>query len=670
MNIPEILSKLTVEEKAILLTGAASMNTAEVERLGIRPVYLADGPHGVRAGFDEDCTAFPCLAMAGATWNKDLIYEMGVGIADDCIEHGINTILGPGINIKRTPVCGRNFEYFSEDPVLTGELTASYINGVQSKGVGACLKHFALNNQEKYRSETSIEVDMRVMREIYLKGFEIAVKKSNPYSVMCAYNKVYSIWCSENKFLLTDVLRNEWGYEGLMMSDWGAVRDICKAVTAGMDLQMPKNGNIVDQIKRGLENGAVKMEDVDRALTRLMKFIENNTPKKTEEYDRDKQHKIACKVASEGIVLLKNERNVLPITPEKYKKIAVIGGFAESPLTAGQGSAEVYASEKYRPSPLDELRARLGDKVEIKYMPIFDRRSFPDKMIWPETGKWHDFVYGCDAIIVFAGAMESEDTEQFDRRSLEYNPNYSFVIKHMTYANKNVILVNQSGSAMIFDDWKKNVPAIVHTWLGGEATGSAIADVLTGEVNPSGKLSETFPKVMRNDLEYPGDGLKVCYKEGFDVGYRYYDKHPEEIEYPFGHGLSYTSFKIENFELTKTDSTVALTLSITNTGDRDGSEVLQLYVSKEASCVSRPVKELKAFEKVSLKANETKRVTVSLEISDLAYFNLCMNEWVVEPGTYKIMLGTSSRNIVFTENIQLDRAAPYTVFGNSVTMIG
>lgn len=670
MDICNIISQMTIEEKAILLTGAASMNTAELKHLGIQSVYMADGPHGVRADVEKNCTSFPCLAMVGATWNKDLVYQMGVALADDCIENGINTILGPGINIKRTPLCGRNFEYVSEDPVLSGEIGAAYINGVQSRGVSACLKHFALNNQEKYRMNISSEVDIRVMREIYLRGFEIAIKKSNPYSVMCAYNKVNAIYCSENKYLLTDVLRDEWKYDGIVISDWCAVHDICKSVVAGLDLQMPKNSNIVNQITAGIKSGSVTMAEIDNAVERLLKFIQKNNPVKAEEYDRKRQHEIALKVAREGIVLLKNDHDVLPINAKKNKKIAVIGEFAEKPLIAGQGSAQVYPLHEYISNPINEFKKRFGDDVEVKYLSVFKSDAFPQKAIWGDINKWREFVAGCDAVIVFAGAMISEDTEQFDRRSMEFNPNYSFVIENIAKVNRNVVVVVQSGSAMIFEDWKDKVAGIVQMWLAGEAAGEAILDVLTGEYNPSGKLSETFPKVERKDLEYPGDGLKVKYNEGLDVGYRYYDKHTEEISYPFGFGLSYTKFEFSDFYLNKKDKTVDFEFKIKNTGDVDGSEVVQLYIGKEESCVTRSIKELKAFDKVFLKKGESKNISLSLEIEDLSYFNICLNKWTVEPGKYKFMIATSSQDIIYCENVLIENKDIYTMRTNSNAVMG
>ncbi len=670
MDISKIISQMTLEEKAIMLTGAANMSTAEITRLGIAQLHMADGPHGIRADRKENCTAFPCLAMAGATWNKDLIYEMGVALAKECIEHNINTILGPGINIKRTPLCGRNFEYVSEDPVLSGEIAAAYINGVQSMGVSTCLKHFALNNQEKNRMTISSEADIRVMREIYLRGFEIAIKKSNPYSVMCAYNKVNSVYCSENKYLLNDILREEWGYDGCVISDWCAVHDICKSVSAGLDLQMPKNPNIVNQITIGTEHGRVSVEAIDKAIERLLKFIAKNNRVKAEKYNRDMQHEIARKVAGEGIVLLKNEHNVLPITPKKNKKIAIIGEFAENPLISGQGSAMVYPAEEYISVPIDALKKRLNQEVEIKYLPVFSSRSFPENAIWGDIEKWTNFVAGCDAVIVFTGDMLSEDTEQFDRRTIEFNPNYSFVIENVAKVNRNVIVVIQSGSAMILDDWKDKVAGIVQMWLAGEAAGDAIADVLTGAINPSGKLSETFPSLLRKDLQYPGDGLKVCYTEGLDVGYRYYDKHPEEICYPFGFGMSYTKFDFSDFSVTQNEETVDIDLCIKNIGEYEGSEVLQLYIGKKESCVSRSIKELKAFKKVNLMSGENKNITLSVAIRDLSYFNVCLNKWVVEPGVYTLMLGTSSRDIFYSKDIFIDSEVDYTIKTNAQAMMG
>ena len=670
MNLDKIISELTLEEKATLLTGAGSMSTADIRRLQIPVKTFADGPHGVRMSGTDDCIMFPSLSTACATWDKSLMYTMGEALADDCMAHGVDAILGPGANIKRTPVCGRNFEYFSEDPVLTGEMAAAYINGVQSKGVGTCLKHYAMNNQERDRLETSVEVNLRVMREIYLRGFEIAVKKSAPHSIMCSYNKVHSIWCSENKHLLTDILRNDWGYEGCMVSDWGAVRNECRAVMAGMDLQMPANGGIVAAIHNGLAQGQVTEEAINTAVKHVLHFVYRSTPERANPMTREVKHDIARRVATDGIVLLKNENNVLPLTKEKYKKIAVIGEYAENPLITGQGSAEVYTDKRYLETPLEELKKAFGEDVEIKYKEIYSRRSFPANMIWTAYDEWLRFVDGCDAVLFFAGSMESEDTEQFDRRTLELNPNVEFVINAITRVNKNVVVVLQSGSALILGDFRKKVAGILQTYLGGEGAGGAVADVLTGKVNPSGKLPETFPTVMRTDMEYPGDGLKVVYNEGFDVGYRYYDKHPQEICYPFGYGLSYTNFDYSDMCAALDGNTIRVSLSVANTGDFDGAQVLQLYTAKDQSCVTRSPKELKAFEKVFVKKGETVKVDLEIPVSDIAYFNVMLNEWIVEPGAYRVMLGASSRDIFFEKEILVDGNAPYTINHFATAMVG
>ena len=670
MNLDAIVKELTLEEKAKLLTGATSMTTGEVEKLNLKAKRFADGPHGVRTTPEDKCTLFPNLCCVGATWDKNLVYELGQALGDECIEHGIDMLLAPGINIKRTPLCGRNFEYFSEDPLIAGELGAAYINGLQSRGVGASLKHYALNNQEIGRNTVSVEIDLRVMREIYLKGFEIAVKKAKPQSVMCSYNKVFSVWVSENKYLLTDILKKEWGYEGFVVSDWGAVQDICRCLCAGLDLQMPTNANIVEQVTAGLAEGRISMEVIDNAVKAMLRFLYIGKAQAVKPYDRAQQHAIARKIAADGIVLLENRNNALPLTAQKYKKIAVMGEYAVAPLLSGQGAAEVYPGEENIDSPLDELKKALGEDVEFTYLETFKRRELPSQMIWPQRRVWEAFVKDADAVVIFAGALESEDTEQFDRITTTMNPNFEYVIDRVAKFNPNVIVVLQSGSALIPGAWRKKVNGLVQMWLGGESAGGAIADVLTGKVNPSGKLTETFALTARTDLEYPGDGLKVRYSEGFDIGYRYYDKHPEQIAYPFGFGRSYTSFDYSDFAVTRNGDKLELSMNLRNTGDTDGSEVIQVYVSKEESMVTRAVKDLKAFEKVFLKAGESKQVRIGLDVQELAYYNVMLNQWVVEPGEYEIMFATSARDILCSKLIEIDDPVPFSLKVTGTTMIG
>ena len=667
MDIKNIIGKMTIKEKAELLTGDGGMLTHAIERLVIPAKNFADGPHGVRHDKDENCTSFPNLCCAAATFDTDLLHQMGVALAKDCIEHDVDMLLGPGINIKRYANCGRNFEYMSEDPVLSGELGAAYINGLQSLGVAASLKHYALNNQEKDRLQISVEADERSLREIYLKGFEIAVKKSNPVSVMCAYNKYQSIWCSENKYLLNDILKEEWGFKGFVVSDWGAVQNTGRAIAAGLDLQMPHNWKMAENIESAINSGVLSEDRLNDAVERFLNFVLSQKSEKGG-YDRKAQHEVARNVAASGVVLLKNENEVLPITEEKYKTIAVIGEYGKTPLSYGQGSAEVFPHDEYVESPLTELEKALPN-TKFKYEPFYEKRSLSDVMLWPRKGAFGTFIKDCDLILMFVGAMESEDTENFDRRTLELNPNQEMFIEAAANAGKKVVVICQSGSAMIFGKWRNRVDGILQMWLGGEAAGGGIADVLTGKVNPSGRLPETFPKKARYDLD-TGNGLVVKYSEGLEVGYRYYDSHPEEIAYPFGFGLSYTNFEYNGASLNSKGENLEISFTLKNTGEADGAEVVQLYSAKPLSCVSRVPKELKVFKKVFLKAGEEKTVTLSLPVCDLAYYNPALKEWVVEPGNYKLYIASSSRDVRLTLDFECNDAVPYTIKQISEGMIG
>lgn len=663
------INELAFDEKANFLTGFANMQTFAIKEKGINSINLADGPHGIRASVDDNCTHFPSLCSLASSWNVDTAYKMGEALAIDCIAHNIDVLLGPGVNIKRHILCGRNFEYLSEDPVLAGELAAGYINGLQKLGVKACLKHFAVNSQEYDRLTISAEVDERVLREIYLKPFEIAVKKSNPASVMCAYNKVNGIWCSENKYLLTDILRNEWKFNGVVISDWGAVQNISRAIKAGLDLQMPPNPKIVAQLTEAVQKGLIKTEEIDSAVQRMLSFVEN-TKKPEINYNRDKQHEAAKQIAAEGMVLLKNKNNLLPITADKYKKVAVIGEYAVSPLIAGQGSAMVNQQASYTDNPLEELKKRLPE-IEFKYLEMYKKRELPADMMWPQSVPFRREIADCDLLLFFAGSMESEDTEFFDRKTATLNQNVGLFIKSAKVINKPIALILQNGGALILDKCENQADAILETWLGGEAAGSAVADILCGNINPSGKLAETFPNKMRTDLEYPGDGYKVEYKERFDVGYRYYDKHPEEILYPFGHGLSYTEFEYNNLVCNNNNGNLKITLDLTNTGDFDGAEVVQLYIGDPVSTVVKPIKELKKFKKVFLKVGETKQVCFELCPNDYAYYNLMLREYVTENGRYDIYIGASSQDIRLTTSFMYtNEASPYSVNCTGEAMIG
>ncbi len=659
MEIREIIEQMTLEEKALILTGTDSRVLNGVERLGVPTKEIIDGPQGVRVEKEDNATAFPAPVSIASSWNKETARRVGEALAADCIKQNCDMLLAPGINIKRFANCGRNFEYFSEDPIVAGVLSGEYIKGLESKGVGTSLKHYALNNQERNRLRTSVEVDLRTMNELYLKPFRIAIEKGKPTSIMCSYNKIHSIWAAENEYLLTKTLRDRFGYEGFVVSDWGAVHDICRSLEAGLDLQMPRNAEIASQIKKGLEEGRLSEETLDRAVENMLRFLLK--PKaKDEGYNRDRQHEIARQAAEEGIVVLKNE-NVLPILPRKVKKIAVVGEYAVRPIFVGQGSVEVYPEDEYVSTPLEALKKAFGDEVEVEYHDFHIKMSeLSEKMIWGQVGKWHRVAEESDAVIIFTGSLTAEDSEQYDRTSLYYRPEFNFVIEHIARHNPNTVVVSEAGGVMIPGDWLEDVGAYLHMWTAGEACGEAIANILTGKVNPSGKLTETFPKRPRTDIDN-GDRYKVCYREGMDVGYRYYDKHPDEILYPFGFGLSYTRFEYSGFTVAEEDGRIIAEVDIKNAGEYDGAEAVQLYFAKEKSIVSRPIKELLGFEKVFVKKGETERVRIEVKTSELAYFNQMLDDFVVESGEYRFMIAASSQDIKDTKALYIEGDNRYTI---------
>lgn len=669
MNVTEMLAQMTLEEKARILTGGAeSLSTAGVERLGVPCKRLADGPNGLRDYTPgTNCTTLPSVCAVGATWSRQAALKAGQVIANDCIHHGRQMILGPGLNIKRNALNGRNFEYVSEDPVLTGEIAGHIIRGVEEKGIGTSPKHFAINSQEINRTETSAEIDERTMREIYLRGFERAIRIGSPTSVMCAYNKINSIWCSENKALLTEILRDDWGYEGLVVSDWGAVHDEVKAVCAGLDLRMPGNPDMAELIKQGLEAGRITEADVDRAAARVLEFLLKPVPR-DEGYDRDAQHRAAQDIAREAICLLRNDRNLLPITAKKYKKICVTGEYAVKPYINGQGSAEVFTEPDYVDSPLECLRRALPD-VQIDYFDYLPAKH-PDRMLWHYFREKMPNIESYDLVLVFTGVQPSEDSENLDRGDNHLAGYIEDVLRNVTLHNPNCALILTSGSSTFRSVRADQFPAIVQMWPTGEGAGAAIADVLTGRVNPSGKLSETFPVRMRTDIDLVGDGLKQEYTEKWRVGYRYYDLHPEEIWFPFGHGLSYTSFTYANSSLVKADGGWDVSFELTNSGEMDGAEVVQVYLSDPVSTMTKPVKELKQFDKVFLKAGETRRVRFHLTDEDFAYYNVMLHRWVVENGRYDVHICASSRDIRLTESLVYDDPACYTMRKLQEDMIG
>ncbi len=674
MNIEKILSELTFEEKATLLTGAKALSSAAIDRLGVSGIEMSDGPHGVRRllgnpNCPQEChitggdVCFPTASAVGSSWSRETAFTAGSAIALDCKEEGIDMLLAPAVNMKRLPNCGRNFEYYSEDPHLSGILGASFINGVQSEGVGTSLKHFAINNQEIERGTINVEIDEKTMREYYLKVFEILLKHCNPTSVMCAYNKINGIWCSENRYILTELLKEEWGYDGLVVSDWGAVHDITKCLKAGLDLQMPRNSEIYEQLKTSLDKGLITMPEIDRAVRKMLEFIDriNSMKKEKTPYNRENQHKKAYNAACECITLLRNDNNILPVTDSKYKKIAVFGNVAKDVLFMGGGSSKVSIESSSVDIPLDYIKKN-ADGITVDYYPIFEN-GFIDEGVVHRVNAVNQAY---DAVLFFVGdnyGMDCE-TESFDRDNIKF-PNYvNAAIEKAVAKFKNLVLILQTGSAVLPYRWEK-VPAVIQMWYTGEAAGSAIADVLFGKVNPSGKLSETFIKKERTDLDYPGDGTKVNYSEKLNVGYRYYDKHPEDVWFPFGHGISYTTFeysdmKINNTSITSDEFVVKVSLKVKNTGSVSGKEVVQLYIAPLDNIVERPIKELVGFDKIELAANEEKTVEFTLNEQDFAYYNICLHGWHVESGCYKIMAAASSTDIRLSETISVKYDTDYT----------
>ena len=678
-NYKELIKQMTFEEKAALLTGGAALTTGSCERLNIPSLELSDGPNGVRrlvghpscpqeCAIDGGDVCYPSAAAVGATWNTELAHETGAAIGRDCIAEGIDVILAPGINMKRTPRCGRNFEYYSEDPVLSGLMGAAFINGVQSEGVGTSLKHFAVNNQEADRGSINAEVDERTLREYYLKEFEVTLKNSNPTSVMCAYNKLNGIWCSENKYLLNDLLKEEWGYDGLVISDWGAVHDINKALRAGLDFEMPKNKNIQQQLQDGLDKGIITMEDIDRALESVLKFTftVKGMERKGGVYDRAKQHEIAYKTASEAITLLKNDNEILPITKEKYKKVGIIGKTADFPSFMGGGSSCVSIKRESVDRPLDFIKQYAGDDIEISYLE--DYGYGVDFMDNNGMGDVASFSAKQDLVIVFLSdnfGMGEAEAEELDRLLLSFTNYMNYTVEVAAKNCKNVVAVMQSGSAVIPHRWHELIGGIIQMWYAGEAAGRAIADILFGKVNPSGKLSETFMLKDRTDIDFPGDWVKLRYKEGLDVAYHYYDLHKDEIWYPFGHGLSYTTFEYSDLKLDKTEcdsenTQINVSFKVKNTGNVKGKEVTQLYIAPLDNVVYRPIKELKHFTKTELEPGEEKTLNFTLTNEDFDYFNLCMRKWHTESGEYDILIGASSQDIRLKETVFLHSDNDYT----------
>lgn len=664
MKYAELTAKLSLEEKAALCSGKDFWHLVDVERLGIPSIMVTDGPHGLRKqrqdktaagdvlGNSVPATCFPTASLTASSWDPELLLEMGKALGDECKKEQVSVLLGPGVNMKRSPLCGRNFEYFSEDPFLAGNMGAAFINGVQSRGVGTSLKHFALNNQECRRMTISSVADERTMREIYLTAFEICVKQASPWTVMNAYNKINGTYCAENKWLLSDVLRKDWGYNGLVVTDWGAENDIAEGLKAGQNLEMPSSGGYNPQkIVEAVENGTLPVEVLDNNVDTILDLIFKSAENLTEnaECDMAAHHALARKIASQSAVLIKND-GVLPL--DKKKKIAVIGEMAKNPRYQGAGSSLI------NPTKIDDAYTEfLKEGFRVAYSRGYDKATdVPDENMISAAAA---LAKKADVAVVFAGLTEVYESEGFDRKHIELPPSHNELIKAVCAANKNTVVVLSGGSAVTMP-WLGEVKGVLNCMLGGQASGSAAVDVLSGKVNPSGKLSETYPLSLDDTparKNFPGTFLSVEYRESIFIGYRYYDKVKKDVLFPFGFGLSYTDFEYSDLKLSNdkiTDNDILkVSFKIKNIGDRAGAEVAQLYVAPPESKIFKAEKELKGFKKVFLEAGEEKTVELELSKRSFAYYNVNIGDWHVESGEYGILIGASSRDIKLTKTVSV-----------------
>lgn len=665
-DIKKLVSQMTLEEKAGLCSGADFWRTKAVERLGIPSIMMTDGPHGLRKQDGESdhlginksvqATCFPSAAGLACSWDKEIVGKVGVALGEECQAEDVSIILGPGANIKRSPLCGRNFEYFSEDPFLSSNMAASFIKAVQSQGIGTSLKHFAVNNQEQRRMSISAELDERTLRELYLASFEEAVKEAEPWTVMCSYNKVNGEFCSENKKLLTDILKEEWGYKGFVVSDWGAVNERDSGFNAGLELEMPTSNGIGDnKIIEAVKSGKIDEATLDKAVENILNIVFKAMDNKKENvsYSKEEHHKVAREVARECMVLLKNEDNILPL--KDVESVAVIGALAKNPRYQGGGSSHI------NPTKVDDIYEEfknLAGNAKLTYSKGYnlDDDAIDETLI----SEAKESAKNSKATVIFAGLPDRYESEGFDRKHLRIPENQIRLIEAVAEVQSNVIVVLSNG-APIEMPWLGKVKGLLEGYLGGQALGGAIADLVFGKANPCGKLAETFPKKLSHNpsyLNFPGDHETVEYREGIFVGYRHYDTRDVEPLFPFGHGLSYTDFEYSDLKVDKktiTDKeTLSVSVKVKNVGDMAGKEILQLYVKDVESTIPRPEKELKGFEKVSLKPGEEKIVKFTLDKRAFAYYNVQLKDWHVETGDFEIMVGKSSREIILRETATVE----------------
>jgi beta-glucosidase len=701
MDIEMLVSAATAAEKGVFLSGRGLWRTAPIDRLGVPSILMTDGTHGVRYseaqidhgqswgrrdasgrvvppsgktdehrpselnsvpewlafGQSRPATCFPTGSSLSCSWDPGLIRRMGNALAEECLEMGVSVLLGPGINIRRTPLAGRSYEYYSEDPLLTGELAAAMVRGLQEKGIGACLKHFACNNSEFQRTQMDSVVDERALREIYLAAFEHAIRKSDPWMVMSSYNRLNGVQASESEWLLKRVLRDEWGYEGVVVSDWYGTKDRPKSFLAGNDIAMPEYAVDRRELLRAVEAGVVPVEALDRSTARLLALVKKATASRKPGYKADyaAHHELAQQIARESIVLLKNEDGILPIPPDRPQKLLVVGAMAVAPVIQGSGCATTtpWILDK----PLDEIVEIAGNMLSITYLSgtaadgARDERALEDAVI--EAAK-------SDTVVLFVNDPIGQDGENGDRANLRILPAHEELIDAIASVQRNLVVVVANGDSVVMP-WLSKVKGLIDVFYAGQGMGRAVADILFGLANPCGRLTTTAPNTLQETpafLQYPGENYRHLYAEGIYVGYRYYDKRQMQPLFPFGFGLSYTQFEYENLELSSSifseESTIGIEVAVRNTGARAGKEVVQIYAESPPGRLARAPRELKAFDKLELQPGERRKVRMEIPVVRLASYDPALSAWIVEPGLYRILAGASSRDIRLSAEVRID----------------
>lgn len=664
MNIKEIIRQMTLEEKAGLCSGADFWHTKAVERLGVPQIMVSDGPHGLRKqdmaadhlGVNDSIKAvcFPAGCATASSFDRSLVTKMGQALGEECQAEDVAVLLGPAVNIKRSPLCGRNFEYYSEDPYVAGQTAASFIKGVQSKNVGVSIKHFYANSQEHRRMSSSAEMDERTKREIYLAAFEQAIREAKPWTVMCSYNRINGVYAAQDKTALTDILRDEFGFDGFVVSDWGAVDDRVPDLAAGMDLEMPASDGIRDkEIVQAVKDGRLPESVLDTAVARILTIIDRYISGRNPDavFDREADHALARDIAAQCMVLLKNEDHILPLCKEK--KAAFIGFFAEKPRFQGGGSSHINA---YKVESALEM---------AKDYPVIYAKGYEtaDDVIREELiAEAVQAAQEAETAVVFAGLPDTFESEGYDRTHMRLPHCQNSLISAVAKANPNTVVVLYNGSPVEMP-WIGEVKGVLEAYLCGQAVGGATVQILYGDVNPSGHLAETFPLKLEDNpsyLFYRGEGDRTAYAEGVFVGYRYYATKKMPVLFPFGHGLSYTTFRISNLQTDKAvyedGETITVTVNVTNTGNRPGKQVVQLYVlpKTETDAVLRPVQELRGYEKVALEAGETKAITFTLNRRAFAFYHAELQDWIVLDGDYTIAAGGSSAVLETEQTIHMN----------------